>query len=271
MDDPSTAAVTEGFGLMFYNARWYDPYLNHFTQPDSIVPDPYNPQDWNRYLYARNNPLRYTDPSGHIACDDQDENDNCINYEQNLFRKISKNYSNWERRILRKLYNQGGENAMHGVEYIVSNDIHIKVGNLPFDLDKNRGAWFSESTNTITLNGDSYSPNKMPDAWGLSLIIHEAKHIEQGTELSHSKLGEMEGWQVQFDVLSHFQPLTSEQQRVSNAQTLDEYVDAIQDHWPGYWFNGTWGLYTYPDYPDWIWYNGSWYYGIPWWLRINLP
>jgi RHS repeat-associated protein len=32
------------FGLMFYNARWYDPYRNHFTQPDTIVPDPYNPQ-----------------------------------------------------------------------------------------------------------------------------------------------------------------------------------------------------------------------------------
>jgi hypothetical protein len=51
---------------MFYNARWYDPYLNHFTQPDSIVPDPYNPQDWNRYSYARNNPLKYTDPTGHM-------------------------------------------------------------------------------------------------------------------------------------------------------------------------------------------------------------
>ncbi len=25
-------------GLYFYNARWYDPYLNRFTQPDSIVP-----------------------------------------------------------------------------------------------------------------------------------------------------------------------------------------------------------------------------------------
>ncbi len=45
MDDPTTAGVTEGFGLMFYNARMYDPYLNHFTQPDTIVPDPYNPQD----------------------------------------------------------------------------------------------------------------------------------------------------------------------------------------------------------------------------------
>jgi hypothetical protein len=40
-------------------------YLNHFTQPDSIVPDPYNPLDWNRYSYARNNPVKYTDPSGH--------------------------------------------------------------------------------------------------------------------------------------------------------------------------------------------------------------
>jgi hypothetical protein len=31
MDDPSTAAVTEGFGLMFYNARWYDSYLCSFA------------------------------------------------------------------------------------------------------------------------------------------------------------------------------------------------------------------------------------------------
>ena len=40
------------------------------TQPDSIVPDPYNPQDWNRYSYARYNPLKYTDPTGHKpVCD----------------------------------------------------------------------------------------------------------------------------------------------------------------------------------------------------------
>jgi RHS repeat-associated protein len=65
MDDPLTSGVTEGFGLMFYQSRWYDPYLNHFSQPDSIVPDPGNSQDWDRYSYARNNPIRYNDPSGH--------------------------------------------------------------------------------------------------------------------------------------------------------------------------------------------------------------
>jgi RHS repeat-associated protein len=59
-----------GIGLYYYNARWYDPYITHFTQPDSIVPDPYNPQAYNRYSYALNNPIRYNDPSGHCPEDE---------------------------------------------------------------------------------------------------------------------------------------------------------------------------------------------------------
>jgi RHS repeat-associated protein len=52
-------------GLMDYKARFYDPYITHFSQPDSIVPDLYNPQSLNRYSYVNNNPLRYTDPTGY--------------------------------------------------------------------------------------------------------------------------------------------------------------------------------------------------------------
>jgi len=55
---------------MYYNARWYDPYLNRWVQPDSIIPDPGNSQDWNRYSYVRDNPLKYTDPTGHWICGD---------------------------------------------------------------------------------------------------------------------------------------------------------------------------------------------------------
>ena len=65
------------FGLLFYNARMYDPYLNHFTQPDSIVPDPYNSQDYDRYSYARNNPVRYNDPDGHESKDPCDYYGEC--------------------------------------------------------------------------------------------------------------------------------------------------------------------------------------------------
>jgi len=47
------------------HARYYDPAIGRFIQPDPIVPDSANPQDLNRYTYAGNNPLRYTDPSGY--------------------------------------------------------------------------------------------------------------------------------------------------------------------------------------------------------------
>lgn len=57
-------------GLYFYSARWYDTALGRFTQADTIVPEPGNPQALNRYAYALNNPVRYRDPSGHAVCVD---------------------------------------------------------------------------------------------------------------------------------------------------------------------------------------------------------
>jgi hypothetical protein len=45
------------------------------VQPDSIVPDFGNPLDWDRYTYARNNPVLYNDPTGHMACWDEHAND----------------------------------------------------------------------------------------------------------------------------------------------------------------------------------------------------
>lgn len=33
------------------------------------MPNPLSPQNWNRYTYSNNNPLRYTDPSGHCGRD----------------------------------------------------------------------------------------------------------------------------------------------------------------------------------------------------------
>jgi RHS repeat-associated protein len=53
-------------GLYNYGARLYDPFIGRFISPDTIVQAPYNPQSLNRYSYCLNNPLRYTDPSGHF-------------------------------------------------------------------------------------------------------------------------------------------------------------------------------------------------------------
>ncbi|WP_448593697.1 RHS repeat-associated core domain-containing protein [Thermoflexus hugenholtzii] len=53
-------------GLYDYKARFYDPLLGRFLQPDPIVPEPGNPQALNRYAYVYNNPLRYVDGGGHL-------------------------------------------------------------------------------------------------------------------------------------------------------------------------------------------------------------
>ncbi|NOT96522.1 MAG: RHS repeat-associated core domain-containing protein, partial [Nitrospira sp.] len=51
--------------LYFYEARYYHAVFGRFVSPDTIVPYPRDPQNLNRYSYVRNNPLRYTDPTGH--------------------------------------------------------------------------------------------------------------------------------------------------------------------------------------------------------------
>ncbi len=56
-----------GLGIYHYGARFYSPKLGRFLSPDTIVPGYANPQNLNRFSYVTNNPLRYTDPTGHWA------------------------------------------------------------------------------------------------------------------------------------------------------------------------------------------------------------
>src|SRR5205085_10686781 len=56
-------------GLDFAQARYFSDSLGRFTSPDDFLKDskPADPSSWNLYAYARNNPLRFVDPSGNIV------------------------------------------------------------------------------------------------------------------------------------------------------------------------------------------------------------
>lgn len=54
----------QSVGLVNMNGRLYDAKLHRFLQPDNFVQDPSNTQNFNRYGYCWNNPLKYSDPSG---------------------------------------------------------------------------------------------------------------------------------------------------------------------------------------------------------------
>jgi RHS repeat-associated protein len=65
-------------GLDNFGARFDSSNLGRFITPDSTAyVKPINPQGWNLYSYALNNPLLYSDPTGHTVsaanCKDQDQ------------------------------------------------------------------------------------------------------------------------------------------------------------------------------------------------------
>jgi RHS repeat-associated protein len=56
----------------FFSARYMSAAQGRFTSPDPLgnfVANAADPQSWNLYAYARNNPLAFVDPSGYDYCD----------------------------------------------------------------------------------------------------------------------------------------------------------------------------------------------------------
>ena len=78
-DDDFTSTITDrgytghehldAFGLINMNGRLYDPVLGRMLSPDNFIQSPGSPMGMNRYMYANNNPLRFTDPSGNATWD----------------------------------------------------------------------------------------------------------------------------------------------------------------------------------------------------------
>lgn len=63
--DPETAAPGTG-PLDYFGARYYQSQTGRFSSvdPDHVNGNLTDPQSWNGYAYARNNPLKYSDPTG---------------------------------------------------------------------------------------------------------------------------------------------------------------------------------------------------------------
>jgi RHS repeat-associated protein len=61
--------------LDFAQARYFNSGLGRFSSPDDFLNDTHvsDPQSWNLYVYVRNNPLRFVDPSGMVTGDYYDQ------------------------------------------------------------------------------------------------------------------------------------------------------------------------------------------------------
>ncbi|MDE3091022.1 MAG: RHS repeat protein, partial [Chloroflexota bacterium] len=131
-----TGQKLDSDGLMYYNARYYDATIGRFAQADTIVPDQFNPQSLNRYAYVRNNPVRYTDPTGYCEGDPDDPDDRCwreVRHIEHDFDGVHIDPAGWTAGELQTIYKalnrfssavggvEAAMNAIGGVTFAVNN------------------------------------------------------------------------------------------------------------------------------------------------------
>jgi len=174
------------FGLMYYNARWYDPGISEFTSPDTLIPNLYNSADWNRYGYARYNPLKYTDPSGHCAVDGDDR---CSNNGNNI--KISHNSSSWYLVELEQNYNWTFEGSWTNAElkkiYQVAIDVSSAVGGVAAMLEMFGAITFDKKAMRYGGLGEAHhiTLNEASSQWDTWSVAHELGHAWDGVNERH--------------------------------------------------------------------------------------
>jgi RHS repeat-associated protein len=64
VSQPGTDGIYYG-GNTFQGARAYDPVAQQWTAPDAYAGDVHDPMSQKAYMWNRNNPLQYEDPSGY--------------------------------------------------------------------------------------------------------------------------------------------------------------------------------------------------------------
>jgi RHS repeat-associated protein len=77
-------------GLDYFGARYYSSTQGRFTSvdPENAGANPSDPQSWNGYAYARNNPLLYTDPEGRDYRVCSPDTKECVTYTDKEFDQL---------------------------------------------------------------------------------------------------------------------------------------------------------------------------------------
>ncbi|MCB9148618.1 MAG: RHS repeat-associated core domain-containing protein [Caldilineaceae bacterium] len=125
-DRQFTGQMYDVTGLHYYNARYYDDHIGQFVSPDSMVPDPATLIDYNRFAYARANPLKYNDPSGHCSADGSvgdGHKDECWKYVDDIINTWD-DTDYWNKRWASK------ENFLTYVAPTAHNDAEYMMGEL---------------------------------------------------------------------------------------------------------------------------------------------
>lgn len=175
-------------GLDYFEVRYYSGAQGRFTSPDPLMWQDWqsgsdeerskfqefisNPQNFNLYAYVRNNPLKYTDPTGTYACNGTDEQ--CAQmkaaYEAAQRAAANKDLPKNERdQIKAVLTFLGKPGEVNGVSVRFGNDVQRGAGG---EADT-----FRVGGKTFTMiNVDPRQVARLDVNGRAELLIHEGTH-----------------------------------------------------------------------------------------------
>lgn len=185
-------------GDYYLMSRMYDPEAARFLQEDSFRGDKNDPLSLNLYTYCHNEPVMYTDPTGHWA---EDGSDKKYKRYSSIYSKLAKLTSQYENAVSDEEKNRIATSAksLRGVA-----DIQIKLRQLNYagangkllDVDGTTGENTATAINYFTLKSkmsifgknrrdiDGATYNAIMGAKGAS----EVQNKDNGSEWNNSSL-----------------------------------------------------------------------------------
>lgn len=268
-DLPTTFAFTgqreaPEIGLMYYVARWYDSTIAHFNQADTIIPSVMNLVSWNRYAYVLYNPLKYTDPSGHLdeyIPEDENGIDIYGHSIEDLYELINSNNEMDETCIrwaiilvAKKLGESLGLHAIKAFSLVYGKITFEKVESYTWNGETYYGGAITLSSNYIqfvSLTHEGFT-GETAKLRGTNHIIHELGHafasswigqsayMKLGYDMNYDELLRREG-----DLIGHSYGFASGyhfyyyQIACTNASSPNEiFADMFVGYVTGKWFTG---------------------------------
>jgi len=169
-------------GLDNFGARYNSSSMGRFTRPDPIMFSKQkllDPQQWNMYSYARNNPLRFLDPTGLYVCNGTKAQ--CAKIEDALAKAReaanSKDLSAKERAAIKRVTD------FYGKANDDSDGVTVSFAKLKPSEGGNEHSYKEDAMlkTDITINSDKLTKLTTPEIAGI--VVHEGEHGIEGAAM----------------------------------------------------------------------------------------
>jgi len=179
-------------GVEYFGARYYASQTGRFTTVDPLFDLEANlvePQRWNRYAYAMNSPLRYTDPTGLYTCEGSNEDCSSIEGYLGALRGARSNLdakSDGYQKISAVLNYFGAAGVKNGVQVFIKSlpagtPAQARDGGA---IDVDIAQVSRVAANVFSPVNQAMTSDAIAVSFGAAVLAHEGRH-----QLDFSRLG----------------------------------------------------------------------------------